>query len=326
MEVCMLRKKSNLIVIVTMILLLTTACQSNASKNQQNLIFTTGTTTGVFYSLGALLSTKWSNELGERITSQASNGSVENLNLMKKGEANIGFTTVNMAYEAFSGEGSFSNNKYENVRILANLYPNANHIITLDNGKIDSIEELSGSSFVFGAAGSATEVESKLVLEAHGVPIDKVKANYVGFTEAVDLMRNGQVDAVNIYSGVPSSATTELISTFDSKVLNLSEGAIEKLTSDYAWNFRYVIEPNTYDKQAEPIVTVAQYSSIVVDADLSEETVYELTKTLWENLDELEKGHSIAKQFNPANAVEGTAGVPIHPGAERYYKEIGVLK
>jgi len=321
----MKKKWINLMAIVLTVVLIATACQSNASKNQQSLMFATGTTTGVFYSLGALLSTMWSNELGQRVVSSASNGSVENLFLMKKGEANIGFTTVNMAYEAYNGEGLFSESKYDDVRLLANLYPNVNHIIALDNGEINSVEDLTGNSFVFGAAGSATELESKLVLEAHGVPIDQVKANYVGFTEAVDLMRNGQVDAVNIYSGVPSSATTELISTFDSKVLNLSEGAIEKLTSDYAWNFQYVIEPNTYDKQAEPIVTVAQYSSIVVDANLSDETVYELTKIIWDNLDELENGHSIAGQFNPANAVEGTAGIPLHPGAERYYKEIGVL-
>lgn len=299
-------------------------CTKNEAS--ENLIFTTGTTTGVFYSLGAVLSTLWGNELEQRVTSQASNGSVENLKLMQKGEANIGFTTINVAYEAYNGESSFDGSAYKDVRILGNLYPNISHFVTLNNGKINTIEDIAGKSFVYGAAGSATEIESNLVLDAHGVDQSTVKANYVGFTEAVDLMRNGQVDVVNIYSGVPSAATTELITTFDSKVLNFSDTAIDKLTTDYPWNFKYEIKANTYDKQTEPIITVGQYSAIVVDAGLSEEKAYELTKILWENLTEIEQGHSIASQFDPTVAAEGTAGVPLHPGAEKYYKEKGYLK
>ncbi|HZG70044.1 MAG TPA: TAXI family TRAP transporter solute-binding subunit [Chondromyces sp.] len=301
-------------------------CTSNAERYGEPVIFTTGTTTGVFYSLGANLSTIWTKELGDRVASQASNGSVENLKLMQKGEANLAFTTVNIAYEAYNGEATFSEKPYNGVRILANLYPNVSHIIALDNGKFNNVEDLEGASFVYGAAGSATEIESHLVVKAHGIDESTIKANYVGFTEAVDLMRNGQVDAVNIYTGVPASAATELISTLDSKVLSFSEEAIDYMVDNYPWNFKYVIEPNTYDKQTKAINTVGQYSSIVIDESVSEEKAYELTKELWENLNELAKVQSIAKQFDPKKAVEGTADVPIHPGAERYYREIGVLE
>jgi len=301
-------------------------CQSNAERYGEPLIFTTGTTTGVFYSLGAGLATLWTKEMGKRVASQASNGSVENLKLMSKGEANLAFTTVNIAYEAYNGEGTFKNKRYDGVRILANLYPNVSHIVVLNDDDIQSIEDLRGKSFVYGAAGSSTEMESKLVLEAHGIKADEVKGNYVGFTEATDLMRNGQVDGVNIYSGVPAAATTELISTLDTKVLNFSEEAIQQMVDQYPWNFKYVIEANTYDKQPEPITTVGQYSTIVIDESVSEEAAYELTKILWENVDELEKSFSIAKQFDPQKAIEGTAGVPLHPGAEKYYKEIGVME
>lgn len=319
-------KKLTFLCILAMFTFTMAGCQSNAERYGEPVIFTTGTTTGVFYSLGANLSTMWTKKLGDRVASQASNGSVENLNLMRKGEANLAFTTVSIAYEAFNGEASFSENPYEGVRILANLYPNVSHIVAVNNDKINKIEDIEGKSFVYGAAGSATEIESKLVLEAHGIDTNNVQANYVGFTEAVDLMRNGQVDAVNIYTGVPASAATELISTFDSKVVSFSDEAIEKLITDYPWNFKYVIEANTYDKQPEPITTVGQYSTIVVDESVSEEKVYELTKGLWENLDELKKGHNIVNQFDPAQAIEGTAGVPLHPGAERYYREIGVIQ
>ena len=312
------------------LVLFVSACNSSEADGDggsSRVTFTTGTTTGVFYPLGALLATHWTNDAGVQVTSQGSNGSVENLKLMQKDQADMAFSTVNIIWEAYNGENSFEGGAYDDIRIMANLYPNVSHIIALDDSGIESVEDISGKSFVLGAAGSATELESKLILESHGVDIGKVNENYVGFTEAVDLMRNKQAQAVNIYTGVPASAATELISTVDSRVLSMTEEGIANMTSDdYPWNFEYVIEKGTYDGQEEEIRTVGQYSSIAVDANLDEETVYEMTKSLWENLDKLAEGHAVVKQFKPEDAVQGTADVPLHPGAERYYKEIGVLK
>ncbi|WP_085990951.1 TAXI family TRAP transporter solute-binding subunit [Oceanobacillus senegalensis] len=327
-----MKNRLKVIFITFIAILLVSGCSGDgtgaSSEKERGQILSTGTTTGVFYQLGALLSTMWTNELDQQVLSQGSNGSVDNLNLMRQGEVTMGFSTVNVIYEAYNGVGSFEGNKYEDIRILANLYPNVSHVIALENAGIDSIEDISGKSFVFGAPGSATEIESGLLLESHGVNLDNVDSNYVGFTEAVDLLRNNQVDAVNIYTGVPSSAATELISTVDSKIINFSEEGINKLTdeSKYPWNLKHVIEAGTYDNQEKDVVTVGQFAGIAVDANVSEEVVYELTKALWENVDELEDGHAIAQQFDPALAVEGTADVPLHPGAEKYYKEIGVLE
>ena len=318
--------KKKWIVVVLLVATILVGCQTNVERYGEPLVFTTGTTTGVFYSLGAGISTMWTNELEKRVASQASNGSIENLNLMRKGEANIAFTTVNIAYEAYNGIGTFEGKQYEDVRILGNLYPNISHIIVKNDPKYNSIADLKGTSFVYGAAGSATEVESRLVLEAHNIGDGDIKANYVGFTEATDLMRNGQVEGVNIYTGVPAAAATELISTVDSKVLSFDEAAIKQLVEEYPWNFEYTIEPNTYDKQTEALKTVGQYSSIVIDKDVKEETAYELTKVLWENVKSLEQSYSIAKQFDPETSIQATADVPLHPGAERYYREIGVIQ
>lgn len=325
-----MKKTMKMFIVVLTFVFIVSACKDgsgNTSGVEGQQILTTGTTTGVFYQLGAVISTLWSNELGKQVTSQGSNGSVDNLNLMQNGEATMGFSTVNIIYEAYNGLGSFDGNQYEDIRILANLYPNVNHIIALENAGIESIADVDGKSFVFGAAGSATEIESTLVLQSHGVDLDNVNQNYVGFTEAVDLLRNNQVDAVNIYTGVPSSAATELISTVDSKVLNFSEEAIAEMTdeSKYPWNFEHIIEAGTYDNQEEDIKTVGQFSGIAIDANVSEDEAYELTKAIWENLETLEDGHSTAAQFDPALAVEGRADVPLHPGAEKYYKEIGVI-
>ena len=318
-----------LVLLMVCMLIFVSACSSDngatAEGKPDRITFSTGTTSGVYYPLGALLATHWTNTNDLSVTAQASNGSVENLKLMQRGESHLAFSTVNIIWEAYNGENSFGDKKYEDVRILANLYPNVSHIIALNDAKIDSINDLDGESFVLGAAGSATELESKLILKAHGV--QSVKENYVGFGEAVDLMRNKQVKAVNIYTGVPAAGASELISTVDSKLVSFTKEGVANMTDEKnPWNFEYVIEKGTYEGQEEDILTVGQYSTIAVDVNLSEETVYEMTKSLWENLDTLSEGHSVVKAFDLEKAVTGTADVPLHPGAEKYYKEIGVLK
>ncbi len=323
-----MKKSFWLLLVAAMVGIFVSACNDEGGATNANsgrITFSTGTTSGVYYPLGALLATHWTNTDDLAVTAQGSNGSVENLKLMQKGESQLAFSTVNIIWEAYNGENSFANGKYEDVRILANLYPNVSHIIALDDAGINEISDLEGKAFVLGAAGSATELESKLILESHGVK--SVRENYVGFGEAVDLMRNKQVKAVNIYTGVPAAGASELISTVDSKVISMTDEGIANMTNEKnPWNFEYVIEKGTYEGQEEDIKTVGQYSSIAVDANLSEEVVYKMTKSLWENLKKLSEGHSVVKSFNVEDAVTGTADVPLHPGAEKYYKEIGVLK
>lgn len=325
-------KKPYLFLVMLIILsLIVSACsdesEGNANASSDKLTFSTGTTSGVYYPLGALLATHWTNGEAASVSAQASNGSVENLKMMQGGNSQLALSTVNIIWEAFNGEKSFQDEQYEDVRILANLYPNVSHIIALDDADINTVKDIEGKSFVYGAAGSATELESKLVLSSHGVDLETVNENYVGFGEAVDLMRNKQVQGVNIYTGVPAAGASELISTVDSKVISFTDEAIQAMTGEEnPWNFEYLIEKGTYEGQEEDVRTVGQFSSIAIDANVSEDVVYEMTKSLWESLDELEEGHAVAKQFNLEEAVKGTADVPLHPGAERYYKEVGVLE
>lgn len=311
--------------------LFVSACSSegegNVNASSDQLTFSTGTTSGVYYPLGALLATHWTNTGEMSVSAQASNGSVENLKMMQRGDSQLALSTVNIMWEAYNGENSFEDGAYEDIRILANLYPNVSHIIALDDAGVDAIQDLAGKSFVYGAAGSATELESKLVLSSHGVDLNTVNENYVGFGEAVDLMRNKQVQAVNIYTGVPAAGASELISTVDSKVVSFTDEGIQAMTNEEnPWNFEYLIEKGTYEGQEEDVRTVGQFSSIAIDANISEDAVYEMTKSLWESLEALEQGHAVVGQFNVEEAVTGTADVPLHPGAERYYKEVGVLE
>lgn len=287
----------------------------------------TGTTTGTYYPLGAIFSDFWNKKLDFiQASSQATNGSVQNLQFIKQGEAQLGLTPIGTLYEGYYGLSGFEGNKIANVTILAGLYPNVNHLVVRKGTKIGSISELSGKKIVPGATGSATEIETQHTLAAHGVDFDSMKVNYVGFTEATDLMRNNQVDAAMVMAGVPTSAVTEMLATADGALLNYTDEGIANLKEDFPWTTEYTIEAGSYENQPDSIKTVAQFNFLVAPADMPEDVAYELVKTFWENIDELIGSHAVVEQFDVQNALQGVGDIPVHPGAQKYYDEVGVSK
>jgi TRAP transporter TAXI family solute receptor len=305
----------------------TPATPAPSKPDNFTITMPTGTTTGTYYPLGAILTDFWSKKLDYiKASSQASNGSVQNLNFIKQGEAQVSLTPIGTLYQAVNGEQSFEGNKVENVTILAGLYPNVNHLVARKGSGVETIADIAGKSFVPGATGSATELESRNTLWAYDVDYEKVNKNFVGFTEATDLMRNKQVDAAMVMAGVPTSAVTEMLATADGQLLSYSDEAIAKLQEKFPWTADYTIKAGSYENQAEDVKTVAQFNFLVAHKDIPEDVAYDLVKSFWENLSELEGSHAVVKQFDVQNALKGAGDIPIHPGAAKYYKEVGVLK
>lgn len=299
----------------------------SGKPDNYRITFPTGTTTGTYYPLGAIFSDFWTKKLDYvQSSSQASNGSVQNLIFIKQGEAQVALTPVGTLYEAVNGLASFDGNKVENVRILAGLYPNVNHLVARKDSGIQSIADIAGKTIVPGATGSATEIETQRTLEAYGVDYEKLTKNFVGFTEATDLMRNKQTDVAMVMAGVPTSAVTELLSTANGVLLNYSDEAIKTLAEKYPGTTEYIIKANSYENQPEDVKTVAQFNFLVASADMPDEVAYDLVKSLWDGLEELKGSHAVIEQFSLDTALQGTSGVPVHPGAEKFYKEVGVLK
>ncbi|WP_307343125.1 TAXI family TRAP transporter solute-binding subunit [Caldalkalibacillus uzonensis] len=308
------------------------ASNNNEGNNEgrpdsYNIQMTTGTTTGVYYPLGAAFTEFFTREIDYiQASSQATNGSVQNLNFMQQGESNMALTPIGTLWEAYNGEGPFSGNAYEDVRILAALYPNVNHFVARKDAALTSIADIEGRNFAPGATGSATEIESRQTLEAYGVDYDSVNHNFVGFTEATDLMRNRQVDAAMIMAGIPAAAVSEMTATADGVLLSYDDDIIAKMQEQYPWYIEFIISAESYENQDEDVKTVAQLNMLVVDASMPEEVAYDLVKTFWEKIDQLQDAHAVVAQFDVENAVTGLADVPLHPGAEKYYKEVGVLQ
>lgn len=308
---------------------------SNSSGGNDNtagdtvaINFPTAATTGAVYPLGSAIANLWNSEVGNvRVSAQASNGGVENLNLIADGQAQMGVAVTSIMYESYNGEGTFEGRANDKLRVLAGLYYNPNQVVVSQDSNIESLSDLEGKNFAPGSAGGTSEVETKIHLTELGIDYpDGIKAQYVGFTEATDLMRNKQLDGAWIMAGVPTAAVTEITSTTGGKVIGMDKSLIDALKEDYPWYAEYTIPAGTYDGQDEDILTSAIKIAICTTSDLDADTVYNLTKTFWENIDTLAETNSVLKGLTVEDAVTDIAGLPIHEGAERYYKEVGVLE
>ncbi|WP_339226965.1 TAXI family TRAP transporter solute-binding subunit [Oceanobacillus sp. FSL K6-2867] len=319
--------------IVIGIALIITACGSNnegeggSSSGNTTLNFPTASTTGTIYPLGAAMANIWNNEVeGIRVSAQGSNGGVENLNLLKEGEGKITFATAGIAWEAYNGERGFEGRAYEDVRVLAGLYYNPNQFVIREDSGVESIADLEGRKFAPGAVGSTPEVESSIILPAYGIDYPEgIEENFIGFTEAIDLMRNKQIDGALIQAGLPTAAVTEMTATAGGKLIGIDEEIRESLIEEYPWYSNVTIPAGTYENQEEDVDTLGIKMLLLVDASVDDEQVYEMTKVFWENLDQLEETHPIVGQIDIDEATADLSGIPLHDGAKQYYKEENVF-
>ena len=298
----------------------------HADGNDYTIRFGTATETGLYYPIGAILAEKWSAELeGVTASSQATNGSVQNMNLLAQGEIEIALAMGNALLEAFNGEGGFEGNPYEDVRVIGHMYPNYAQVVVRDGSGIESLGDIEGRDIAPGATGSGTDLTTQDILEAYGLSYDDVETHFGGFPEATDMMRNNQVDMAQIVVGIPGAAISEMLSTANGVLTSLDPEALDYMTDKWGYYFESVIPAGTYEGQEEDVTTAAIANALVVDASMPEEVAYEITKYIWENVDELTNAHEIFQQWELEKHKEGIPSeIQFHDGAVRYYKEAGV--
>lgn len=304
------------------------AAPAAAAAQKTNISFPTAATTGALYPLGAGIANLWNTKLDTvNARVQASNGGVQNLNLLKSKDAQVSFAVSSITYEALHGMRGFKDREYKDVRVLAGLYYNPNQVVARSEAGVNALADFKGKRFAPGAAGGTTEVESRVHFTAAGLKYpEDIKAQFVGFTESIDLMRNKQLDGAWIMAGMPTAAVTEMCATAGGKLVPISDDVIAKLQAEYPWYSKFSIPAGTYDNQPEAVQTTAVKMLLLTDASLPADLVYSLAKTFWENLGELGKAHAVMKTVTPNMAVTDLAGIPLHPGAEKYYKEAGLLQ
>jgi TRAP transporter TAXI family solute receptor len=306
------------------------ACSNTKEEKEQTvyLKFPTASTTGSIYPIGAAIANLWNENIdGINVSVEASNGGVQNLNLLAEKEAQIGVAVTNIMTEQKNGTGVFEGLQYDGIRVLTALYSNYNQVVVSKDSGIETLRDIKGKNFAPGAPGSTPEVETNVHLSAAGLNYpDDFKPQFVGFTESIDLIRNKQLDGAWLQAGIPTSAITEITSTANGKLISIDEDVIEKLVAEYPWYNRAIIPAGTYEGQDEDVITTSLVITIFVDKSLPEETAYQMAKIFWENVDSLQNTHNAIKGLKIETATKNLAGLPLHDGAARYYEEEGVLK
>lgn len=291
-----------------------------------NVNFVTAGTQGTFYAISVAVAALWNEQIeGMRATATPSGGGVDNLNQAYDGEAQIGIANANLAYQAMMGEGAFEGIANDRLRMFAGLYYNPNQIVVTEASGVQTIADLAGKRFSLGAVGSTTIEEAERHLAAAGLEIDDLKAEYMDVASSADAIQNRQLDGVWIMAGVPNAGVTQILATSSAHLLPITEQMIADLQQQYPWYAAYVLPAGTYDGQEEDVLTTAVRLTLFVTADLDEETVYQMARVFWENWDALTESFPALRMADPAQACTDLAGVPLHDGVARYYREIGLL-
>jgi uncharacterized protein len=283
----------------------------------------TGGTSGVYYPLGVSLSKIYGEAIpGARTQVQATKASVENLNLLQQGRGEAALTlgdSLKLAWEG-DAEAGFKQ-KLDKLRGIAAMYPNYIHFVVRADSGISSLADLKGKSISVGAPKSGTELNSRTILAAAGLSYDDLgKVEYLPYAESVELMKNRQLDGTLLSSGLGVAAIRDLATSIDVSFVPIPAELVEKIGAPYV---SLPIVAGTYRGQDADVPTAGVVNFLVTHDGVPEETVYLMTKSMFENLDQMVAAHGAAKSIKLENAVTAMP-VPLHPGAERYYKEKGI--
>ena len=293
---------------------------------QQFLNILTGGTSGVYYPMGVGLSQLYRRALPEmRLSVQATRASAENLHLLQARRGELGFTLGDALSDAWRGNDAAGFSRpLTRLRVVAGIYPNYIQIVASADAGIRTLADLAGKRISVGAPGSGTELNARAILGAAGFTYeDFSKVEYLAFGESVELMKNRQLDITLQSAGLGVASLRDLAIAVPVVVVPIPADVVHK-TGSSAYQAAS-IPADTYPGQTDDVPTATIQNFLVTHEEVSDEVVYIMTKTLFENLDELVAAHTAAREITLEHAI-GNTPVPLHPGAARYYREVGLIQ
>ena len=316
---------------------------ATASFAQDIKFFTIGTggTGATYYPVGGVIANAISSPPGSRpcedggscgvpnliASAVSSRGSVDNINAIASGLRDSGFVQSDVASWAYTGTGTMEGKPaVTDLAAIAALFPEHIHLIAGKDSGINSVADLKGKRVSLDEPGSGTRVDAQLIIEAAGLSLDDMSVEDLKPGPAAEALQNGKLDAFFIVAGYPTGSVVELASSTAIKLVNIDGDAAAALTGKYGFFSQSDIPAGTYEG-VDAVSTVAVGAQWVTSMKQPEELIYEITKALWNDNTRklLDVGHAKGKVITPATALEGI-GIPLHPGAERFYKEAGLIK
>ncbi len=304
------------------------AVAAGAAQAQSFFRIGTGGTAGTYYPVGGMIANAVSQPGKIVATAQASNGSLANVTGINGGAMESGFSQADVATWAQKGTGIFEGKpNVPGLRLIANLYPESVHVVVKKGSGIKSVADLKGKRVALDEPGSGTLVNARAILAAYGITERDIKPEYIKPNQAGDKMKDGSLDAFFFTGGAPAGAIAELASAGSGiDILPIDGPQAEALKKNSGFFADDVIAADTY-KGVGQVKTIAVGAQWVTSDKADANTVYEITKALFSDAAQktLAAGHAKGKFITKENAVKG-AGIPFHPGAERFYKEAGLIK
>jgi len=298
----------------------------------------TGSAGGTYFPIGGLIANAISNPPGARPCDKggscgvpglvaiavSTNASVANVNAIQAGQLDAGLAGAQTVVQSYNGEGKFVGNKKDKIRVIGNLYPEDMHLVMPKGQMIDSLKGLEGKDVGIAQAGSGTQVSVKMILDHYKITVNAAELNN---TQSSQRIADGQLDAYFYAMGTPSSALVQLGSTKGFELYKFTAAEQKEINGIIPFYVESLIPAGTYENVSYDVPTVAVNGQLVTSVDQPDDLVYEITKALWSDSTRklLDNGHAKGKVIRKETALKGVL-IPIHPGAERYYKEEGMLK
>jgi uncharacterized protein len=298
----------------------------------------TGGAGGTYFPIGGLIANAISNPPGSRPCDKggscgvpglvaiavSTNASVANVNAIDAGQLDAGLAGAQSVTQGYNGEGKFVGNKRSKIRVIANLYPEDMHLVLPKGEQISSLKDLDGKRVGVAAAGSGTQVSVKMILKHYGIKADEQE---LGLAQSAQRLADGQLDAFFYAGGTPFAALIQLGSTKGFELYKFSEAEQKEINKIIPYYVDSMIPAGTYENITYDVPTLAVNGQLITSADQPPELIYEITKALWNKNTRklLDKGHSKGKDIRQETALKGVL-IPVHPGAEKYYKEVGLIK
>lgn len=307
-------------------------CSEQLATNRP-YILTTATTGGTYYPVGVALATITKSKLqpthGISLSAISSAGSLENIKLLRDNQAQFALLQGIFAAWAWRGDGPISKPQ-PYLRSIGAMWNNVEHFALLtelvSSGTISDLNNLDGHRYVLGARNSGAEQTGVFILDQLGIDYrNKFSLAYMGYGATADKIQDGNIVGMNIPAGVPVSSITRAYATLGDKLtlLGFNEQELALINKQYPlWDF-YDLPPGTYPNQTELIRSIAHPNILAVRADIPDDVVYLVTKTIWENLSSLHEIHKATEDMQLSIALKGV-GCPLHPGALKYYREKGI--
>ena len=295
-------------------------------EGKLRLVIGTGGTGGVFFPYGGGLARVFTEKLEiAEATAEVTGGSVDNLKLIQVGDADLGLSTVDSAYDALIGEGAYKETGAVEACALAVLYTSFVHVVALESSGINSVAEMTGKRISVGSAGSSTEGAADRILVAAGLdPQADITRDNLSVAESVAAMKDQKIDAFFWIGGLPTAAVSDLVATPNLPVKFLDTSAyVEGLRAEYGPVYTaFTIPAGTYAGFDSDIPGIGIGNILLVSAAMPVELANQLVSTLFANLDEVKKSHPEAEKLSLETAVQGSS-IPFHPGAIQFYAEQG---